>query len=124
MGFFPISFVIMCLQCANISCLELRVAKCGFKTILNLSIRYNLQVFVTGLKIGILASTTFQFTVGSSPVSTCFQKCVESVVWPSIGLSFRLRELGLGVDISVYGDLGLGLPHRERPRVRTRGGRH
>ena len=75
MGFFPISFVIM------------RVAKCGFKIILNFSRRHNLQVFVTGLKIGIFASTTFQLTVGSPPASTCFQKCVESVVRPSIGLS-------------------------------------
>ena len=29
----------------------------------------------------------------------------------------------MGVDIGVYGDLGLRLPHRERPRVRTRGRR-
>ena len=71
----------------NLSKRRERTKKDGFKTILNFSRRHNLQVFVTGLKIGILASTTFQLTVGSPPASTCFQKCVESVVWPSIGLS-------------------------------------
>ena len=37
---------------------------------------------------------------------------------------YLARKLGLGVDLGVYGDLGLGLPHRARPLVCTRGGRH
>ena len=52
-GGLPINFGSMCLQWAKISCLLLSVAKCGFRTILNFSLTHNLQIFVTGLYVGI-----------------------------------------------------------------------
>ena len=49
-------------------------------------------------------------------------------LWVSEHPLWRTRYLAKGVGfggrLGVYEDLGQGLPHRERPRVRTRGGRH
>ena len=68
-GGFPINFDPICLQWENISCLELSVAKWGFKTMLNFSLRHNLHVLVTGLKSGIFDSKIFWLTLGSPPKS-------------------------------------------------------
>ena len=58
-GGLPISRSSMCLQWAKMSCLLLSVAKCGFRTILNFSLKHNLQIFVTGLYIGMFFSRIF-----------------------------------------------------------------
>ena len=82
-GGLPINFGSMCLQWAKISCLLLSVAKCGFRTILNFSLTHNLQIFVTGLYVGIFFSKIFHSTFGSPPASFTVQKWVDRVVLPS-----------------------------------------
>ena len=84
-----INMNLMWRQWLNISCLELRLAKFGLSTMLNFSLRHNLQVLATGLYVGTFLSRYFQVTTGLLPAFFSFQKCVVMQVWPSANSSSR-----------------------------------
>ena len=84
-----INMNLMWRQWLNISCLELRLARFGLNTMLNFSLRHNLQVLATGLYVGTFLSRYFQVTTGLLPAFFSFQKYVVMQVWPSANSSSR-----------------------------------